>query len=277
MPGMATAIPEAHYLTANGLRIHYQEAGPVDGEPVVFFHGSGPGASGYSNFKGNYPALAQAGYRCIVPDLPGYGLSDKPADIEYINDFFIGTMQAFVAELGLSGVTLLGNSLGGAIALGYALAHPGAVRRLILMAPGGVEEREAYFEMAGIQRMMALFAQGPLDESSMRKLLGFQLYDPGQVTDETVAERVAICATQPATVLSTMRVPNYRERLGEITCPTLGFWGMNDQFNPLSGAQTIAAGIPDCRVTLVNQCGHWVMVEHQDWFNRACLDFLQNS
>lgn len=272
-----TPIPEAQYAVANGLNIHYQEAGPADGAPIVFFHGSGPGASGYSNFKGNYPAFAAAGYRCIVPDLPGYGLSDKPADIHYINDFFIATLRALVQELGLGPVTLLGNSLGGAIALGYALAHPAEVSRLILMAPGGVEEREAYFEMEGIKRMMALFAQGPLNEASMRKLLGFQLYDASQVTDDVVAERVAVCATQPSTVLSTMRVPNYSERLNEIGCPTLGFWGMNDQFNPLSGAQKIATGIADCRMTLVNRCGHWVMVEHRDWFNRTCLDFLAHS
>ena len=268
-------IPESSYLTANGLKLHYLDQG--EGQVIVFLHGSGPGASGYSNFKLNYPQFVEAGYRCIVLDLPGYGRSDKPEDAQYINDFFIETLHAFLAELGLSSVTLLGNSLGGAIALGYALAYPAQVARLILMAPGGVEEREAYFEMEGIKRMMALFAQGPLDTASMRKLLGFQLHEPSQVTDETVAERVAVCALQPATVLSTMRVPNYESRLAEIKCPTLGFWGMNDQFNPLSGAQKVAGGIADCKMTLINQCGHWVMVEHTDYFNRACIDFLGQS
>lgn len=272
---MSTPIPEARYVTANGLKIHYQEQG--EGEPVVFFHGSGPGASGYSNFKLNYPELAAAGYRCIVPDLPGYGLSDKPEDVEYINDFFIATMRAFVQELGLGRVTLLGNSLGGAIALGYALAYPDEVSRLILMAPGGVEEREAYFAMEGIKKMMPLFAAGPLTQETMRELLSFQLYDASQVSDEVVAERVAVCETQPRCVLSTMRVPNYTERLGEIRCPTLGFWGMNDQFNPLSGAQKIAGGIADAKMILVNRCGHWVMVEHRDFFNRACIDFLGHA
>ncbi len=270
-----TPIPEGRYLDAGGLRLHYHDEG--SGEPILFFHGSGPGASGYSNFKGNYPVLADAGYRCIVPDLPGYGLSDKPADIAYINDFFVDTMADFASELDLGGLTLLGNSLGGAIALGFALAHPQRVKRLILMAPGGVEEREAYFEMEGIQRMMALFAEGPLTEDSMRRLLSLQLYDPGQIDDDTVRERVAVCADQPREVLSTMRVPNYTDRLGEIRSPTIGFWGINDAFNPLTGAEKIAAGIPDAKVTLVNRCGHWVMVEHRDWFNRQCLDFLEHS
>ena len=270
-----TPIPEGKYLTtAGGLKIHYQEQGPADGAPIVFFHGSGPGASGYSNFKKNYPIFAEAGYRCIVPDLPGYGLSDKPEDVLYINDFFIEVMHDFITALNIEKPTLLGNSLGGAIAIGYALAHPDAVGHLILMAPGGVEEREAYFEMEGIKRMMALFAEGPLNEDSMRRLLSLQLFDPSIIEEQVIAERVAICATQPSCVLSTMRVPNYTERLGEIQVPTIGFWGMNDEFNPITGAEKIAKGIPDCRMTLVNQCGHWVMVEHRDWFNRQCLDFL---
>lgn len=271
----ATPIPEHNYLQANGLKIHYQIIG--EGAPILFLHGSGPGASGYSNFKLNYPVLAEAGYQCIVPDLPGYGLSDKPEDVEYINDFFIDTMRAFVQALNVGPVTLLGNSLGGAIALGYALAYPDEVAKLILMAPGGVEEREAYFEMAGIKKMMPLFAAGPLNQDSMRELLSFQLYDGSQVSDEVVAERVAVCATQPRCVLATMRVPNYETRLGEIRCPTLGFWGMNDEFNPLSGAQKIAAGIADARMVLINRCGHWVMVEHRDFFNRSCIDFLKHS
>jgi 4,5:9,10-diseco-3-hydroxy-5,9,17-trioxoandrosta-1(10),2-diene-4-oate hydrolase len=278
----ATPIPEGRYVTtASGLRLHYHESGAREagrgGETVVFLHGSGPGASGYSNFKHNYPALAEAGHRVIVPDLPGYGLSDKPEDQEYINDFFIATLHEFLGALGIERCVLLGNSLGGAIALGYTLAHPDVVRGLVLMAPGGVEEREAYFEMEGIKRMMALFAEGPLDFDAMKKLLSFQLFDASQVADEVVAERVAVCADQPRTVLSTMRVPNMESRLSEICCPVLCFWGVNDQFNPPGGAQKIAAGCPRARVTLLNQCGHWVMVEHLDYFNRACLDFLNKE
>ncbi|MBI2382839.1 MAG: alpha/beta fold hydrolase [Gammaproteobacteria bacterium] len=269
-------IPEGRYLTtADGLRLHYHEAG--SGEPIVFIHGSGPGASGYSNFKKNYPAFAEAGFRTLVPDLPGYGLSDKPENREYVLDFFIGALHGFIAALKLPRCVLLGNSLGGAIALGYALAHPDKVSKLILMAPGGVEEREAYFQMEGIKKMMPLFAAGPLTRQSMRELLTLQLHDPRLVTDDIVDERVATCALQPRTVLSTMRVPNMTARLPEIQCPVLGFWGMNDQFNPVGGAAKIAAGCPNAKMTLVNRCGHWVMVEHRDYFNRACLDFLRNG
>ena len=79
---MQGLLPEGNYAEcANGYRIHYLDEG--QGEVVVFLHGSGPGASGYSNFKGNYRHLVDAGYRCIIPDLIGYGFSDKPTDVDH--------------------------------------------------------------------------------------------------------------------------------------------------------------------------------------------------
>jgi 4,5:9,10-diseco-3-hydroxy-5,9,17-trioxoandrosta-1(10),2-diene-4-oate hydrolase len=79
---MNGCLPEANYADcANGYRIHYLDEG--QGEVVVFLHGSGPGASGHSNFKGNYPRLVEAGYRCIIPDHIGYGFSDKPDDVDH--------------------------------------------------------------------------------------------------------------------------------------------------------------------------------------------------
>ena len=124
----------------DGMRLHYLDSG--EGPVVVWLHGSGPGASGHSNFKTNHPAFAAAGFRNIVLDLPGFGRSDKPADAQYNLDFFVSRLTAFLEVIGVSRCTLLGNSLGGAIALGQALARPELVERLILMAPGGVEERE---------------------------------------------------------------------------------------------------------------------------------------
>src|SRR3546814_1500568 len=83
----------------------------------------------YSNFKGNYPALVKAGYRVILPDLIGYGYSDKPDNVEYPLSFFIECVKQTLDAIGVSHYTLIGNSLGGAIALGFALAHPQNVDR----------------------------------------------------------------------------------------------------------------------------------------------------
>lgn len=261
---------------ADGLQLHYQDVG--SGEAVVFIHGSGPGASGHSNFKHNYPVFAEAGYRTIVPDLPGYGASDKP-ETAYTLDFFVQALLGLLDALDIQRCTLVGNSLGGAIAIAISLRQPQRVARLVLMAPGGLMDKAQYYlQMEGIQRMAAAFASGELrDAAGMKRLLGLQLFDPSLIDDDTVAERVAVVAEQPPCVLSTMEVPNMAERLPELACPILGFWGINDKFCPVSGVDTLMQACRHIRFVLLSECGHWVMVEHRDLFNRDCLAFLKEG
>ncbi|MEO7329099.1 MAG: alpha/beta fold hydrolase, partial [Minicystis sp.] len=132
------AVPEGKYAdVGEGLRIHYQEQG--EGKPLLFLHGSGPGASGYSNFKGNYPFFAARGYRVIVPDTLGYGYSSKPDDRDYGLDFLVGALHRFTRAAGIERCAVVGNSHGGAMAIKLALDHPTLVEKLVLMAPGGLE------------------------------------------------------------------------------------------------------------------------------------------
>lgn len=269
-------LPVGHYAHLNnGLTLHYLDEG--QGPVVLWLHGSGPGASGFSNFKTNYPAFSAAGYRNIVLDLPGFGRSDKPEDVQYNLEFFVECLNQFLQVTDIERCTLLGNSLGGAIALGQALTYPSTVERLVLMAPGGVEERETYFQMEGIQRMVEVYNQGPMGIEEMREVMSLQLFDASQLEDELLAERSAVAVTQPANLFSTMMVPNMTERLGELTCPILGFWGSNDRFNPIEGVFKFLENAPHARFLLLNQCGHWVQVEHTELFNRTCLDFLQQG
>lgn len=279
-PISPSPIPVGHFVdiapvAGSAQRIHYHEQG--EGEVVIFLHGAGTGASGYSNFKGNYPAFAQAGYRCIVPDLLGYGLSSKPDIEQYDLDFFIAGVKGLVDALGLKHITLLGNSLGGAVALGYALAHPQDVKRLILMAPGGVEDLDTYLAMPGIANMFKVYQSGKTGAAAMREVMTMQLFDPTLLTDDIINERAPIAETQTQAARSILKVPNMTERLHELRCPVFGFWGVNDQFNPVSGTTKLVDNCPQARIIVLNQCGHWVQVEHREMFNRACIDFLQHG
>lgn len=270
-------IPVGHFADiGQDQQIHYHDVGPADAaEVVVCLHGAGGGASSYSNFKGNFPAFAAAGYRVLLPDMLGFGLSSKPDIPMYDLDFYVDGLKRFVDALGLRRVTLLGNSLGGAIALGHALAHPADVARLILMAPGGVEDIDTYLAMPGIANMFAVYKAGKTGPDAMREVMRLQLFDPSLLTDEIINERAPLAALQTNAARSVMKVPNMTGRLGELQCPIFGFWGVNDSFNPVGGAMKIVQNAPNARMVLVNRCGHWVQVEHREMFNRQCLDFLR--
>jgi 4,5:9,10-diseco-3-hydroxy-5,9,17-trioxoandrosta-1(10),2-diene-4-oate hydrolase len=272
---MIGVLPEDRYADcANGLRMHYLDQG--EGEVVVFLHGSGPGASGYSNFKGNYPAFVAAGFRCIVPDLVGYGFSDKPSDRDHPLSFFVECVRQTLDCAGVERCAVVGNSLGGAIALGLALEHPERVSKLVLMAPGGLSELSAYQQMPGMQKVFQVFSgEGPVTAGAMRDLFASGLlYDPRFATDELVAERMQVMQLMNGHVMATMQVPVLVDRLAELSCPVLGFWGMDEQMMPEEGIMAMAKHIPDLRLLLLTRCGHWVMVEHAELFNRQCLDFL---
>ena len=269
------AVPEGKYAdVGGGLRVHYQEQG--EGAVVLFLHGSGPGASGYSNFRRNYPYFAAHGFRTVVPDTLGFGYSSKPPDADYTLDLLAGAVFELTRVLGIERCSIVGNSHGGAMAIQLALDHAELVDKLVLMAPGGLEVRETYARMEGIRTMMKVFL-GPegITREGMRKVFALQLHDPGALTEDILDERLPIALTQPKRVLTSMVVPHLAPELGRIRCPVFAFWGMNDKFCPVSGATTIAERCPRSRVLLLSECGHWVMVERADLFNRLSVDFLR--
>jgi len=257
-----------------GFQLHYLDIG--SGLPLVFLHGSGPGASAYSNFKQNFPALVDAGYRAVLPDLLGFGHSDKPTGIDYTLDLFSSTLVELLDALEIDNCALVGNSLGGAVALRIAIDHPGRVCKLVLMAPGGIESRETYFNMPGIQKMVAGFVGEGFDRAGLRRLLELLVFDPRHVTDELVEERFNILKTQPKDVLARMKIPDLTSELAKIRSPILGFWGSDDQFMPPSGHEKILRACADSRFVMLSSCGHWAMVEHAGEFNRYVLDFLRS-
>lgn len=269
-----SAIPQGQFADiGDGLQIHYHEEGT--GQPVVFFHGSGPGASGYSNFKGNYPAIAARGFRVIVPDALGFGLSSKPEEASYSLDYLCSGALRLLDYLGIERCALVGNSLGGAMALQLAISHPDRVSALVLMAPGGLETRERYMEMEGIRGMMkTVYSKQGYTRESIRALFGLQLYDPASLAEETLDERLAVAQVQPRRVFETLAVPYLTPDLGKIQCPVFALWGTDDKFCPVSGAATLASGCADSRVLTLSRCGHWVMVEYPELFNRQAGDFL---
>lgn len=277
MPGPAGGPPEGQYVQAGPIRMHYLEFGPKDGPCVVFLHGSGPGNSAWANFRFNAEEFANAGYRVLLPDLIGFGYTDKPLDLgDYTLALFCDTLMAGLKALGVSQCSFVGNSLGGGIAIQIALNTPKFVDKLILMGPGCLEEQGAYWPMPGIKRMMEINAAG-VSKDTQAEVMRLFTYDPKHITDELVNMRWAVAQTQPKEVLTTMKTPELGSRMKELTCPVLTFWGRQDDFMPPQGKATCIEANDTSRLIEVNACGHWVMIEHARIFNAASLDFLKHG
>lgn len=275
---MDRPIPEGKYhRTSNGLDIHYHELGSaVDGKPsVLFLHGSGPGASGYSNFKHNMNALADAGYHVLVPDYPGYGYSSKPTDVDYTSAFFVEAVREVAKATGAGKLAPVGNSLGGVVALEYYFTYPDEIEKLILMAPGGMDHPMNYaMFQVGLTAMFRWAAERPDDEESFRKVLSLLVHDAKDITDDAVSERFPIALQQPSEVFSRMRTGSYADRMAEIQCPVLAFWGAQDKFIPVAQSMVLAQRIKDLKLVISGKAGHWYMIEEREDFNKETLDFL---
>lgn len=271
-----TGLRESRYTVAGGHEIHIAEAGEADADAVVFIHGSGPGASGASNFRQNIRVFVDAGYRVILPDMIGYGASSKPAGVDYPLELFTDTLLEALRAHGIERAHLIGNSLGGGVAIQIALGHPEFVQSLVLMAPGAVAEQASYFTMPGIARMVSNFGSPDFDLAEQKRLVS-NLVHPDfapNIPDALIAERYAVARTQPKDVLARMKTPNLGLRLGELTQPIFVLWGLNDEFCPESHARLFLDQCRDVRAVTFGRTGHWVQVERAAEFNRYSLAFL---
>lgn len=277
----ASPIPIGKYhVLKSGLRIHYHEVGTKSaGKPTILcLHGGGPGASGYSNYKKNMPFFVAAGYHVIAPDLLGFGLSDKPEDLDYTTVLHVDAMHDLLGALGIDKVVPIGNSLGGSVVIEYALEYPETVEKLVLMAPGGIEDPATFWGKTDGGVALAEFAR--TDDGSVasfRKVLSLIVHDEADITDDTVSERYPIAKTQPKRVFTSVTIRPTWTRLGEFDFPVLVLWGLHDRFLPVEQALKAGREIKHCKVVISNKAGHWYMLEQPDDFNREVVDFMAHG
>jgi len=278
---MPTPIPEDRYcILESGLTLHVTEAGKKSrGQPTVLcLHGGGPGASGYSNFKNSLSFFSEHGYHTIAPDLAGFGLSDKPTDISYTSQFHVDCLLELCDQLEIDSFIPVGNSLGGSVALELYFAAPKRVPSLILMAPGGLADPATFWGTTEGGSALAKYSrERPGGISEFQDILALLVHDPDFIDDTVIAERYPIAKAQPACVFTSVSIQPTWEKLGEITCPVLCFWGSNDRFLPVSQSLILLQEVPQAKVVISNQAGHWYMLELPNDFNREVVQFLTSS
>jgi pimeloyl-ACP methyl ester carboxylesterase len=270
-------------VKAGDITLHLNEVG--DGPPLVLLHGSGPGATSWSNFKQNLPALSQH-FRVLAVDQPGYGKSDKPP-FSREDSIFQVTSRALVGlfdELGIEQAHILGNSLGGANALRFAIDHPERVSRMVLMGPGGAAVNIFSPPLSeGFKLLRTFFGADNPTRDQLEAFIRIMVFDQDLVTEELIDERFA-AAVEPDQLDGARRVQESMQNLPEndqlwrylhkIRHPILMTWGRDDRVLPLDMAIFAMRRLPDARLHVFPKCGHWAQVEHQHEFDRLTIDFL---
>ncbi len=271
-------------VQVHDLPITYYQAG-TSGSPLVLLHGGGVD-SALISWGDMLPELAK-NHVVIAPDLPGYGASAVP-DINYTQEFYLNFLEDFLNALGLENVHLAGLSLGGGIALGYALDHPQRVQKLILVDSYGIVSFEPY------HRLMALYIRTPLNEFSywclkqnrnwIRLSLSAAIYDPANITEELLDQVVAAIRTKTAGIAfrsfqrsemlwSGVR-SDYTGRLKDLTTPTLILHGDQDITLLPIWAEKAHQAIRNSRLVMLKNRKHWSLRDKPEEIVAIMLDFL---
>lgn len=266
---------ESRYVDAGGIRTQYFDHG--EGPTVVLVHGGGAGADSRGNWRDCIPILAQR-FRVIAPDMVGFGRSDKPSPEDYCYDQPGRNrhLSDFLDALSLDRVHLVGNSMGGAAAIGATLLRPERTERLVLMGSAGlpIPERPSPqllhnlnydFTVEGMRRVIAgLTAPGYEPPEDLVR------YRYGLTTDD--ASRAALEAINAETRKGTLNYPE--DVLRTIRQPVLIVNGKQDGVSTMARALRFLELFDNSWGYIVPHCGHWAMIEHTADFCAAVERFL---
>lgn len=275
-------MPAERYVDLNGLRARCLVAGK-DGLPVVLIHGLGASAEIWS---ANLDALS-AHHRVYAPDLPGFGLTEKPGWIDYSPPAYSRFIREFMTAAGIGRASLVGHSLGGGVALRAILDEPERVDRLVLVSSAGLgRDVSLPLRVASLPGFDRVFFKPSL--AVFTRFLHRLVYDPAAITPE-FARMYYEMFFQPGSVraftgilraIATLGgarpgvLDDIRKGLGTISAPTLIVWGRQDRILPVSQGVDAAGRIPGARLHIFERCGHMPNLEYPDEFNRIVLDFL---
>ncbi|WP_151775371.1 alpha/beta fold hydrolase [Streptomyces abyssomicinicus] len=272
----------------SGTHLRYYEAGDASAPPVVLLHGSGPGATGWSNFSGNIEAVARGGFRVLAPDMPGWGESDAVRTVDMDHD---SDLIAFLDALGIEKAALVGNSMGAHTAVRFATLHPERISHLVTMGAslGRGPVKNLFSAGDGPSEGLKVIARAYRDPSpeNMTALVEIMTFDKARfATPELTQARSRAALAHPEHLTNYVEglahgapipVRVDRDRIPEIQVPALIIHGKDDRVLHFEVSLWLTANIPDSRLVLLNRCGHWAMIEHADEFNRLVVDFLSHN
>lgn len=233
------------------------------GEKLILLHGL---FGALSNWEGVVNKFSKE-YNVIIPLLPIYTMPIREAGLEGLTSF----VDEFIKYRELDQFTLMGNSLGGHVALIYTLKHPERVQKLVLTGSSGLFENS----MGG-----SFPKRGSYD--FVKEKVGYTFYDPATATDELINEVFETTKSIPkclriVSIAKSAQRNNMAEEIKEIKVPTLLIWGLNDTITPPFVGHEFNRLIPNSELRFIDKCCHAPMMEHPEKFNGIVEQFLKKA
>ena len=257
-----------------------------NGPAVLLVHGLGASLAVWGE---NIAPLAEEGRTVYALDLPGYGKSDKPRELDYDAVSGAHFLVRFMDTLGIKSATIIGNSAGGIVSAMCALIYPHRVERLVLVDAPGLARPMAWFLRFASLPLLGELLHIP-DVHDPRNMIKSVFYEPKAVSDDLVDELMhvrnfrgskmaALRSIRSGTSLWGLRKKMLvLHRLKGFAKPLLVIWGREDRIIPVSHACRAAEVLsPNCTVHIIPYCGHWPQLERPEEFNLLVLDFLKRE
>ncbi len=244
----------------DGTRIHYRDEGPRDAPlTVLLLHGT---ASSLHTWEG-WVARLKDRYRVVTMDLPGHGLTGRSAENRYDRAGMAPAIAAVVDHLGLDRFVIGGNSMGGEMAMAYALAHPARVQGLILVDSAGLAFRPEHtpigFRLATIAWLRPLLVR-ITPRSLIARSIAAAYADPARITPELVDRSWRLLRMEGSREALMKRLAALGQEpplpVERIDKPALVLWGREDRLIPLSVGEELARRLPQAKLVVLDGLGH---------------------
>jgi pimeloyl-ACP methyl ester carboxylesterase len=268
--------------------LRYYDGGPDSGPVLLFLHGSGPGVTGWRNFRGILPTFAEH-FRCLILEFPGFGVTDDFGGHPMVTAF--GAVPRFLDALGVEKTHIVGNSMGGGVGINFAIQNPDRIDRLVTI--GGIGTNIFTPSPSEGIRLLQEFVEDPTRQRLVDWLKSM-VYDQSLITDELIEERWQL-ATDPVTLAAARRMygkaafaamnsamsasdrPFPWAVMHKVAAPTLLTWGRDDRVSPPDMALIPMRTIPNAELHIFPNSGHWAMIEAKAAFESTVLGFLSRT
>ncbi len=258
------------FIKILGYNIRYIKINKVNStETIVLLHGIGASAERWSEI---IPFIEN--YNVVIPDIIGFGYSDKPL-IEYHIDLFLNFLDEFFKKLEIKNPIIIGSSFGGQLVIEYHLKNPEYFKKIILVSPAGTQSRSTFVLSQYI--FSALFPTLENTERSF-KLMGNKNYNVKNVIVKDFVNRMRLPNAKHSlisTLLALRKNNDLKDRLKEIKVPTMVIWGKDDTFIPVENIEYFKEN-PIIETIIMEECGHSPFVEKPLEFYNIVKKFIES-